>query len=86
MKRTKFMATPTKCRDVQPGDCISTAGPEYWDNYNPLSIGEKVYVATGAPGPPDDNEEVIYKITWDVVPFDPQADAAWGNSEQDEVE
>jgi hypothetical protein len=59
MKRTKFTATPTKCRDVQPGD---------------------------APGPPDDNEEVIYKITWDVVPFDPQADAAWGNSEQDEVD
>ncbi len=58
----KIKAIKVKCKDLKAGDLFSTAGPEYWDNFNPLSIGEKVYIYTGNPGPKEEEEDDIYRI------------------------
>lgn len=59
---TRFKATETTCEKVKPGQAFSADGPEYWDRPNPGSIGEKVYLRTDAPCPPNDVGRAIYVI------------------------
>ncbi len=58
----KFVATLTKAKALEPGDLFSTGGPEYWEQRDPLAIGEKVYVRTDAACPEDQREVDIYRI------------------------
>jgi len=59
-------ATPIKARDLKPGDLFSTAGPDYWDTaLNDLSVGERVYIRTNAPTPPEQADIDVYLITID---------------------
>ncbi len=59
----KIKATPIKGQDLKPGDLFSTASQEYWDNPNPGSIGEKVFIRmdTTADWAPD-FDSYVYKI------------------------
>ena len=59
----RFIATKTTCEKVKPGEAFSAAGPEYWDNHNPGSIGERVFLKTNAPCPEGDVGKEIYVIT-----------------------
>jgi len=58
----KIKAIKIKCKDLKAGDLFSTAGSEYWDNFNPLSIGERVFIRTEVDGPKEELEDDIYKI------------------------
>lgn len=62
----RIIATSIKGKDLKPGDLFSTAGQLYWDNYNPQSIGERVYIRTEAPTPSDDANAEIFRITIEV--------------------
>jgi hypothetical protein len=59
----RFKATETTCEQVKPGEAFSSAGPEYWDNPNPGSIGERVFLRTDASCPAADIGKSIYVIT-----------------------
>ena len=59
----KIVATKVRGEELKPGDLFSTADQLYWDHYDPLSIGEKVYIRTEAPCPPDQKDDPIYRIT-----------------------
>jgi hypothetical protein len=50
-------------QDLEPGDLFSTAGPEYWGRRPPDAIGEKVYIRTDAPCPPDQAHQRVYRLT-----------------------
>lgn len=60
----RIIAIAIKVKDLQPGDLFSSAGHEYWDNYDKsLSIGEKVFIRTNN-SPLDNSEDdtIVYKI------------------------
>ncbi len=60
----KIRATPVKGSDLKPGDLFSTASQEYWDNPNPGSVGEKVYIRMDTPAEwYPDFDAYVYKIT-----------------------
>jgi hypothetical protein len=60
----RIIATPCKGRDLQPGDLFSTGDQTYWNSYDPLSVGQKVYIRTQAPSDLfEDADEEIYRIT-----------------------
>jgi hypothetical protein len=66
-----FTATRVTAKDLQPGDCFSSVGPEYWETTDrpgrfPESIGEKVYVRTDTPCPLAQRSGIVYRITWDT--------------------
>lgn len=64
-RRLKIKAVPCSTRDLKPGDLFSTAGPGYWEFFDPLSIGEKVYIYTGlteAEAPEAGWDDQIYRI------------------------
>lgn len=58
----KIKAIKVRCKDLKPGDLFSTMGSTYWDNFDPQSIGQKVYIRTEAPGPKEEMNDVIFKI------------------------
>lgn len=61
--RIAFRATLTLCEEIKPGEAFSTAGPEWWGFERfPPSLGEKVYLRTHAPCPPQDVGQPIYRI------------------------
>ena len=62
----RFTATQVKAKDVKPGQYFSSAGPEYWDNPNPGSVGEKVYIRTDAPCPKGQEDEIVFLITTNI--------------------
>ncbi len=62
----RFITTPVKAEDVKPGQLFSSAGPEYWDNPNPGSIGEKVYIRTDAPCPKNDVGVTAFLISTNI--------------------
>jgi hypothetical protein len=64
----RFVATETTCEKVKPGEAFSEYGPDYWDNPNPGSIGECVYLRTDAPCPELDVGRPTYVITVEEVP------------------
>jgi len=59
----RFVATEVYCKDLKSGDLFSSAGPSYWERPSDGSIGERVYVRTEVPCPPDQTEEKIFRIT-----------------------
>ena len=59
----KILAEEVKGKDLKAGDLFSTADQFYWDNRDPLSIGERVYIRTDAPLPSSEEEETLYRIT-----------------------
>lgn len=59
----KIIATLVKGKDLKSGELFSTANQFYWDNRDPLSIGEKVYIKTDTPLSPTQQEEEIYRIS-----------------------
>lgn len=58
----RFEAEPVKGKDLKPGDLFSTASQFYWDHRDPSALGEKVYVRTEAPTPPEQAEDDIFRI------------------------
>lgn len=59
----RINAIPIKAKDLRPGDLFSTGGPNYWDNYRKAGvIGERVYIRTEEPTPPDQAEHQVYRI------------------------
>ena len=62
----RIRAIPTKAQELKAGDLFSTAGQEYWDRYDPLSIGEKVYIRTEAPCPDGDIDYILYRIVVEI--------------------
>ncbi len=76
----KIKATPIKGQDLKPGDLFSTAGQDYWDNPDPGSVGEKVYIRTNNPAEwyPDFGS-YVYKIT---IEKEPDTRLQWGEEEQ----
>ena len=60
----KIRATPIRGEELKPGDLFSTASQEYWDNPNPGSIGELVYIRMDTPAEwAPDFDTYVYKIT-----------------------
>ncbi len=50
--------------NLKPGDLFSTAGPDYWGNIDPGSIGERVYIRMDSPAEwAPDYDGYVYKIT-----------------------
>ncbi len=65
----RIKATPTKARDLKPGDLFSIVGQATWDRLlqDPLAIGQRVYIRTNAPADvADDADEEVHKI--EIVP------------------
>ncbi len=58
----KIKATLVKAKELKSGELFSTASQAHWDNIDPLSIGEKVYIRTDAPTPKEEEEEDICRI------------------------
>ena len=58
----KIKSTLIKAGDLRAGDLFSTASQLYWDNRDINSIGEKVYIRTDAPTPPNQKDDDIYLI------------------------
>lgn len=58
----KVIAHETTGKDLREGDLFSTANQFYWDHYDEGSIGQQVYIRTGAPCPPDQVDVLIYRI------------------------
>lgn len=58
----RIFATPVKCGELKPGDLFSTAGQWYWDTYDPDTVGQRVYIRTDKPCPPDQAEGTIYRV------------------------
>lgn len=62
----KVKAVPIVAKDLKPGDLFSARGPEHWDHFQELypgGIGQSVYIRTETATPPDQADDVIYKIT-----------------------
>lgn len=65
----EFIATPTLSQDIKPGQAFSTSGPSYWDTAAEHgTIGERVYLRTNSPTPPDQVDEALFVITTEEVP------------------
>ena len=65
----KIIVTLVKAKDLKSGDLFTTASQPYWDNFaSHHSIGEKVYIRTDEPTPPDQAEDEIYKIVNIQIP------------------
>jgi hypothetical protein len=61
--KIRVFATPTKGKDLLPGDLFSTAGPEYWKTVEDKdSIGERVYIRTNSICPKDQEDIGIFLI------------------------
>lgn len=59
----KVVATLVKAKELKPGDLFSVIGPAYWENIDAKeSIGEKVWLRTNTPTPPDQAEADVYLI------------------------
>lgn len=58
----RILAHQLSGKDLQTGDLFSMADQYYWDNYDLSSIGQRVYIRTSAPCPPDQLETVVYRI------------------------
>ena len=58
----KVKATPIFGKDLKPGDLFSTVGPDYWEDMNRDSIGERVYIRTDTPCPKSQENEEIFLI------------------------
>lgn len=52
-----------RAEELKPGELFSTAGPAYWVSRDPLALGERVYIRTDAPTPPDQAHDEVYRIT-----------------------
>lgn len=60
----KIVATPIAAKDLQPGDLFSLYPVSYWENYDPASIGQKVYIRTEATDyPAEDADATVTLIT-----------------------
>lgn len=62
----KIKATRMKGKDLKTGDLFSTGSQFYWDHRDPKAVGEKVYLRTDVPCPPEQEEETVFKI--EVIP------------------
>lgn len=58
----KINAIKVTGKELKPGDLFSTESQFYWGHRNPYGIGEKVYIRTEVPCPPDQREVEIYRI------------------------
>jgi hypothetical protein len=58
----RVRVTRVRSAALLPGELFSTANQEYWDHRDPLAVGERVYIRTDAPCPPEQAEEPIYRV------------------------
>lgn len=59
----KVIAVAVKAKELEPGDLFSREGPLYWENIDSKSsLGEKAYIRTNTPTPPDDNDYPLYRL------------------------
>ena len=64
----RIIATPVKASELEPGDLFSTASQAYWDAVclpkleTGLPVGEKVFIRTPTPCPPDQADTPIFKL------------------------
>ena len=59
----KVTAVAVKAGELKPGDLFSTYGPVYWENIDSKpSVGEKAYIRTNTPTPPDQAHEPVYRL------------------------
>lgn len=58
----KIIVTKVHAQDLEPGDLFSNAGEEYWNDRDPMAVGEKVYIRTECPCPPHDFDRIVYRI------------------------
>lgn len=65
----KIIAKRVKCKHLMPGDLFSMFPQAFWDGViscadedGNMPIGQKVYIRTDAPCPPEDRENEIYRI------------------------
>lgn len=60
----KIIATKIKAKELNAGDLFSIAGQDHWDNIGKLGeLGQRVFIRTETPTPPDQADEDIYRIT-----------------------
>lgn len=62
----RVRATRVRSAELLPGELFSTADQAYWDSRDPLAVGERVYIRTDAPCPPDQANEPIFRV--EVLP------------------
>lgn len=69
----RVVATKVKGRELLPGDLFSVRGPDYWDHYDRLSVGQKVWLRTEASADLfEDADEDVYRIS---VAFTPEEES-----------
>jgi hypothetical protein len=61
----RIRATRIKAGELQPGDLFSTVGQDYWDGAcgGKGAMGERVYIRTEDPCPPEQTDEPTYRVT-----------------------
>ena len=53
-----------RAADLQPGDLYSFNGPIYWEaTMNDNTIGQRAYIRTNTPLPPEKRNIPVYKLT-----------------------
>lgn len=58
----KIIAHQIKAKELQPGDLFSSGDQYAWDNYDPLSLGQQVFIRTEAPCPSTQADITLYRI------------------------
>ena len=64
----RIIVTPVKAKDLEPGDLFTTGNQQYWDavslpkHETGLPVGERVFIRTPTPCPPEQAECLIYKL------------------------
>ena len=58
-----WTAEVVKAQDLRPGDLFSSQSVFYWEHCGDISVGEKVFIRTNEPCPPDQVDEQITRIT-----------------------
>ncbi len=56
-----WKAEEVQAQDLRPGDLFSTQSVFFWEHCG-IGVGEKVYIRTGEPCPPDQAEEPVTRI------------------------
>jgi hypothetical protein len=59
----RFKTELVKGKDLKPGELFSSLSDFYWQNRDPRSIGERVYIRTDVTLNKAQEEELIYRIT-----------------------
>ncbi len=68
--KIKIATQTVKAKELLPGDLFSFTSEEYWGSVNDpdnQAVGEKVYIRTNTPCPPDQEEDDLVLVSFSYV-------------------